>query len=243
MLEGRFNLGVGSGEALNEHISATTGPRPTSARDARGGGRGHAHAVEGGERSHYGHHYAVENARIYDLPDDAAAGHRLGLRAEGGPSWRRASATASPPRRPTRTSIDLYRSEGGKGPVQAGAKVCFMADEDEARETVHRLWPNEGLRRAGPDPADAGALRAGVRAGHARRALPARWAGPRRPRRDAAGVRGRRRRRAVRAADRSRPGRLLRRLGGTRSCRSSRLGLLVGVLVGGELEGPVEDLL
>ena len=29
--------------------------------------------------------------------------------------------------------------------MHAGTKVCFMADEDEARETVHRLWPNEGL--------------------------------------------------------------------------------------------------
>ncbi len=29
MLPGRFNLGVGSGEALNEQILVTTGPRPT----------------------------------------------------------------------------------------------------------------------------------------------------------------------------------------------------------------------
>ena len=29
--------------------------------------------------------------------------------------------------------------------MHAGTKVCFMADEDEARETVHRLWPNEAL--------------------------------------------------------------------------------------------------
>jgi hypothetical protein len=29
--------------------------------------------------------------------------------------------------------------------VHAGTKVCFMADEDEARATAHRLWPNEAL--------------------------------------------------------------------------------------------------
>ena len=46
---------------------------------------------------------------------------------------------------PDKEAIDLYRSEGGKGPVQAGTKVCFMADEDEARATAHRLWPNEAL--------------------------------------------------------------------------------------------------
>jgi hypothetical protein len=29
--------------------------------------------------------------------------------------------------------------------VHAGTKVCFMADEDQARRTVHRIWPNEAL--------------------------------------------------------------------------------------------------
>ena len=46
---------------------------------------------------------------------------------------------------PDKDAIDLYRSEGGTGPVHAGTKVCFMDREDEARETVHRLWPNEAL--------------------------------------------------------------------------------------------------
>ena len=29
--------------------------------------------------------------------------------------------------------------------MHAGTKVCFMADEAEARATAHRLWPNEAL--------------------------------------------------------------------------------------------------
>jgi len=41
--------------------------------------------------------------------------------------------------------IKLYRDEGGKGPVQAGTKVCFGSDEADARKTAHRLWPNEQL--------------------------------------------------------------------------------------------------
>jgi G6PDH family F420-dependent oxidoreductase len=41
--------------------------------------------------------------------------------------------------------IGLYRSEGGRGPVQAGTKVCYGADEAFARRTAHRLWPNEAL--------------------------------------------------------------------------------------------------
>jgi G6PDH family F420-dependent oxidoreductase len=98
----------------------------------------------GGQRSHRGRHYTVENARVYDLPDEpppvlvsgfGPKAVRLAARIGDG------FATTSP----DKDSIELYRSEGGKGPVHAGTKVCFMADEDEARRTAHRLWPNEAL--------------------------------------------------------------------------------------------------
>ena len=46
---------------------------------------------------------------------------------------------------PDKEAIELYRSEGGKGPVHAGTKVCFMDDEERRATTVLRLWPNEGL--------------------------------------------------------------------------------------------------
>ena len=145
MLQGRFNLGVGSGEALNEHILGTHWPEADGRLEML------EEAVEvmrtlwsGGQRSHRGRHYTVENARIYDLPDEpppvlvsgfGPKAVRLAARIGDG------FATTSP----DKDSIELYRSEGGKGPVHAGTKVCFMADEDEARRTAHRLWPNEAL--------------------------------------------------------------------------------------------------
>ena len=214
MLEGRFNLGVGSGEALNEHILGDHWPEA----DVRLEMLREAVEVmrtlwEGGQQSHYGHHYAVENARIYDLPDapppvivSGFGPKAVRLAAEIGDGF----ATTSP----DKDAIELYRSEGGRGPVHAGTKVCFMADEEEARRDRPPAVAQRGAAgRAGPDPPDAVALRAGVRARHARPALPAHGPGPRRPRGDAAGVRGRGRRRAVRAADRPRAGRVLHHLG------------------------------
>jgi len=145
MLEGRFNVGLGSGEALNEHILGSHWPEADVRLEML------EEAVEvmrtlwsGGQRSHRGRHYTVENARIYDLPDEPPP-----LLVSGfGPKAVRLAArigdgfvTTSP----DKDSIELYRSEGGKGPVHAGTKVCFMADEDEARATAHRLWPNEAL--------------------------------------------------------------------------------------------------
>ena len=214
LLEGRFALGVGSGEALNEHILGDRWPES----DVRLEMLEEAVDVirtlwQGGQHSHHGRHYTVENARIYDLPDAAAAGARLGLRAQGDPLAARIGdgfCTTSP----DKEAIDLYRSEGGKGPVHAGTKVCFMADEDEARATAHRLWPNEALpgelAQVLPTPA------------HFEQACelvtPEMLATPVGPDLDKhveslRAVPRRRRRRALRPADRARPGRLLRHLG------------------------------
>ena len=145
LLGGRFGLGVGSGEALNEHILGDRWPEADVRLEML------EEAVEvmralwqGGHHSHHGRHYTVENARIYDLPEQPPPVLISGF----GPKATKLAArigegycTTSP----DKDAIDLYRSQGGKGPVQAGTKVCFMADEDEARATAHRLWPNEAL--------------------------------------------------------------------------------------------------
>jgi G6PDH family F420-dependent oxidoreductase len=143
--EGRFNLGLGSGEALNEHILGDHWPEADIRLEML------EEAVEvirtlwqGGQQSHYGLHYTVENARVYDLPEtlpklivSGFGPKAIKLAARIGDGF----ATTSP----DQEAIALYRSEGGTGPVHAGTKVCFGRDEDAARETVLRLWPNEAL--------------------------------------------------------------------------------------------------
>src|SRR3954462_3780070 len=145
MLEGRFPLGVGSGEALNEHILGEHWPEADVRLEML------EEAVEvmrrlwqGGQHSHRGRHYTVENARLYDLPESPVpvlvsgfGPKAVALAAEIGDGF----VTTSP----EQDAIEQYRSGGGKGPVHAGTKVCFMADEREALETVLRVWPNEGL--------------------------------------------------------------------------------------------------
>src|SRR5512142_3541141 len=67
---GRFGLGVGSGEALNEHILGDAWP----SADVRLEMLEEAVEVirtlwEGGVHDHRGRHYRVAHARLYDLPD------------------------------------------------------------------------------------------------------------------------------------------------------------------------------
>ena len=145
MLEGRFGLGVGTGEALNEHVLGDHWPeadvRLEMLEEAVSVMRG---LWEGEQYSHYGKHYSVQNARIYDAPDEpppvivSGFGPKsVELAARIGDGF----ATTSP----EAEHVELYRSSGGKGPVQAGGKVCFGSDEKECAETVKRLWPNIGI--------------------------------------------------------------------------------------------------
>src|SRR5919199_6585159 len=69
MLNGRFSLGIGTGEALNEHIFGD----PWPSTDTRLEMLEEAIEVirllwEGGTKDHEGRHYYVENARLYTLP-------------------------------------------------------------------------------------------------------------------------------------------------------------------------------
>src|SRR3954468_11947469 len=70
LFEGRFFLGVGTGEALNEHVFGARWPRPEVRREML------EEAVEiiralftGDTVDHRGRYYEVENARLFDPPN------------------------------------------------------------------------------------------------------------------------------------------------------------------------------
>src|SRR5947208_9436212 len=146
MLDGRFSLGVGSGEALNEHILGDAWPEADERLEML------EEAVQvirtlwqGGAQDHRGRHYRVAHARIYDLPDEAPpivisgfGPKAVKLAARIGDGY----CTVGP----DAESVKTFRSQASNGQiVQGGLKVCWDADEKKARKTVHRLWPNEAL--------------------------------------------------------------------------------------------------
>jgi G6PDH family F420-dependent oxidoreductase len=146
LLDGRFLLGVGSGEALNEHILGDRWPPAEQRQEML------EEAVEvirllwqGGAQSHCGRHYRLENARLYDLPEQAPqivvsgfGPQSIKLAARIGDGF----ATTAP----SKEDVALFRREGGEGKlVTAATKVCWDEREDRARERAHRLWPNEVL--------------------------------------------------------------------------------------------------
>jgi G6PDH family F420-dependent oxidoreductase len=145
---GGFTLGVGTGEALNEHILGDAWPSAPIRRDML------AEAVELIRALHRGHqvdykgaHYTVSNARIYTLPSDGQAvpiyvsgfGRRSAeLAGRIGDGFLSVGAN--------RELVDIFRSSGGGDrPAQGGLKVCYGPDEDAAVATAHRLWPTDHL--------------------------------------------------------------------------------------------------
>ena len=136
--DGRFTWGVGTGEALNEHILGDRWPpRRPAARDARGGRRGRS--ASSGRASRYPprQHYTVENARLYDPPDPR---RRSSCRRSvpRRPSSRRASATACGSPAPTATP-SAWREAGGTGPVYAQLTLCWAGTRRGGRDRPPHL--------------------------------------------------------------------------------------------------------
>lgn len=145
MLSGRFTLGVGTGEALNEHILGSGWPtldvRLEMLEEAVGIIR---EMWGGGFVNHRGRHYTVDTARIYTLPEEPPKIFVSGF----GPEATDAAARFGDGYITTSPDEDLlarFRDGSGGKPAQAGTKVCWADDESEAVETANRLWGTSGL--------------------------------------------------------------------------------------------------
>ncbi len=145
-LDGRFVLGVGSGEALNEHILGDSWPSVAVRQEML------EEAVDvirllhrGDEVGHHGKHYEVQEARIYTRPEQPVPIYVSGFGPQGAELAGRIGdgyVLAMPQGELVKTFRD---SGGGDKPVQAGTKVSWDEDPDAALKVAHRLWANEGL--------------------------------------------------------------------------------------------------
>lgn len=146
MMPGRFILGLGTGENLNEHITGLHWP-PASQRlemleEAIGVIR---QLWQGGWQSHYGKYFTVEQGRIFTMPDEPppimiAAAKRGAAELAG----RLADGIISTAPKPA--LIKEFERAGGKGKPRYGqVTVCYAASKDEAARTVRESWPNAGI--------------------------------------------------------------------------------------------------
>lgn len=144
MMPGRFTLGLGSGEALNEHVTGdhwhTPGIRLARLEEAIKIIRG---LWTGDEYTYHGDHFAVEAAKLFTLPPELP---KIVVAATGGRSGEIAAQNdglvVTSPEGP------LIAQVKGAGPgkaVYGQITLCWDESEERAREIAHRQWPISAL--------------------------------------------------------------------------------------------------
>ena len=141
LMDGRFFLGVGTGERLNEHVLGDHWP-PHSIRlemleEAVGVMRD---LWDGDMVTHHGDHYTVENTQLFSLPEEppeiiisALGPETASVVGQFGDGF----ITTSP----NKEFVDSFQ-EDGDGPIYGGTKVCWAESDDEALEKAVEWWPN-----------------------------------------------------------------------------------------------------
>lgn len=145
MLDGRFTLGVGTGEALNESILGDAWPSLDVRLEMLEEAVDVIRELWTGEVvTRQGQYYDVNHARIYNVPASppevfvSAFGPKaIDLAARIGDGYIGTSPDAD--------LVAQFKQASGGKPAQAGAKVAFAPTKEEGWEHAHRLWPNAGL--------------------------------------------------------------------------------------------------
>lgn len=144
--EDRFCLGLGSGEALNEHILGDVWPSADVRLEMLEEAVGLIRELwGGGDVTHRGKHYTVENARIWTLPEVLP---RITISGFGPKATDLAARVGDGYVTTTPDPELLQRFRDSAQPdaiAQAGFKVAWADTVDEGVDHAHRIWPNAGL--------------------------------------------------------------------------------------------------
>src|SRR3954465_11638000 len=143
MFPGRFWVALGSGEAMNEHITGDPWPRK-DVRDAR-----LRECVEiirallaGEEVTHDGL-VTVDRARIWSLPEQPPALIAPAVTvatARAAADWADGLVTINQPHDTLREMVAAYRDAGGRGKLVLQVHLSYDPDPDRALAMAHEEW-------------------------------------------------------------------------------------------------------
>jgi coenzyme F420-dependent glucose-6-phosphate dehydrogenase len=148
MMPGRFFLGVGTGERLNESVHGDRWPPAPVRREMLEEAVGIMRALWTGEvvRAHHGRHYTVERARLFTVPDEpppvvvSGFGSRAAeLAGRIGDGYMHVAPEAE--------LLETFRAAGGGGkPGYGKLDTCVAASDAEARRIAYETWPTSALQ-------------------------------------------------------------------------------------------------
>lgn len=146
--EGRFTLGIGAGERLNEHVVGLGFP---SAHDRHRMLREALEIIallwQGGYHSYDGEYLSLEDARVFDLPDELPA---IAVAASGAASARIAAELGSGlfAVEPDAELVSAFEGAGGSGPRYGEASIAWGPDADAALDHAWKMnsWSMTGWK-------------------------------------------------------------------------------------------------
>jgi G6PDH family F420-dependent oxidoreductase len=147
MMPGRFFLGVGTGERLNECIHGDRWPSAPVRREMLEEAVAVMRALWTGEvvRAHHGRHYTVEHARLFTLPDapppvivSGFGPQSVELAGRIGDGFMNVAPDAD--------SVEQFGAAGGAGkPCYGKLDTCVAQDDATARRIAFETWPTSAL--------------------------------------------------------------------------------------------------
>jgi coenzyme F420-dependent glucose-6-phosphate dehydrogenase len=145
LLEGRFFLGVGTGENLNEHVLGDRWPRADERLEML------EEAIEiirklfaGDYETYRGKHYTVEQLKLYDAPAKAPP-IIMAAKAEASVRLAAAAADGTMNTSPDPEIVKAFRQAGGKGPIYGKVTGAFASDAGTARKIAKERQPNAAM--------------------------------------------------------------------------------------------------
>jgi coenzyme F420-dependent glucose-6-phosphate dehydrogenase len=143
MTDGRFFLGVGTGEQLNEHVFGARWPAPDERLDML------EEAVEvmrllwtGEDTTHRGSHYTVDRAQIFDVPDGGIDVYV----AAAQPKMAELAGRIGDGLISTSPDEDVVKKFGRDKPKLGMMHVAYDTDAEKGLKRAHELWPNTALQ-------------------------------------------------------------------------------------------------
>jgi G6PDH family F420-dependent oxidoreductase len=139
--EGRFTLGLGAGENLNEHAAVAAWPPVDVRHDMLAEALEIMRALfEGGYVNYRGQHYDVQAAKLWEVPDPPVP---IGVAVSGPRSCEIAGryGDAVIAVEPRAELLELFDRTGGAGKPRIGqVPVCYDPDRDKAVARAHEQF-------------------------------------------------------------------------------------------------------
>ena len=140
LADGRFTLGLGAGERLNEHVVGAGWPGVAERHERLSEALDIIQGLLSGKLTTYrGQHFQLDHAKLFDRPKRKLPV----IVAAGGPEAGRLAGEKADGlivTEPEKELIKAFTAGGGKGPRYAEVAMCCGADEDKARKTAHRYF-------------------------------------------------------------------------------------------------------